>query len=219
MTFLKGVVGLPPPSLHCTSSLCRHWMVFREKREGRERLRRQPPGDYAEWITAENGCLSFKLPGGVHFSPSLIVRLCVQDRFRRPNKVPSLDETVWCSTLWSRWGYSGSTAAMFVLDKATGWDGVPCVYVPKNSLSHKKTDPLDNFQTNQSCAHSLTPQYTPFPLLQTTAEFISWYLYWPIPYWAWSCLSCLTWYLLKLILFTITLKQNFVGSTCQKATW
>lgn len=52
-----------------------------------------PPGDYTEWITAGNGCPSFKLPGGVHFSPGLIVWLCVQDRFRRPNKVPSLEET------------------------------------------------------------------------------------------------------------------------------
>lgn len=53
----------------------------------------QSPGDYVEWITPGNGCLSFKLPGGVHFSPGLIVQLCVQDRFSRPNKVPSLDET------------------------------------------------------------------------------------------------------------------------------
>ena len=68
-------------------------------------------------------------------------------------------------------------------------------------ILHKpfKTDPLDIFQTNQSCARSLVPQFFLFffpssssahlfPLLQTTAEFISWYLHQAVPYGAGSCL-------------------------------
>lgn len=70
-------------------------------------------------------------------------------------------------------------------------------------ILHKplKTDPLDVFQTNQSCARSLVPQlflfFFPsssssyahlFPLLQTTAEFISWYLHQAVPYGAGSSL-------------------------------
>ncbi len=62
-------------------------------------------------------------------------------------------------------------------------------------ILHKlvKTDLLDIFQTNQSYAHSLVPQLVffavhLFSLLQTTAEFISWYLHQSIPYGVGSCL-------------------------------
>lgn len=67
-------------------------------------------------------------------------------------------------------------------------------------IHHKllKTDPLAIFQTNQSCAHSLAlnfffgppPTTTAhlFALLQTAAEFISWYLHQSIPYGVPSCL-------------------------------
>lgn len=69
---------------------------------------------------------------------------------------------------------------------------MPCA-LARLEILHKplKTDPLDIFQTNQSCAHSPVPQlllssFLPsahlFPLFQTTAEFISWYLHQSIPY-------------------------------------
>lgn len=109
----------------------------------------QPPGDYTEWITAGNGCPSFKLPGGVHFSPGLIVGLCLQDRFR-----PAQERPVFSGdSLMQRFLISAGThRAPPRLERVRRQKpAVMCGNPPS-------TDPPDVFQTNRSSARPFAPQ-------------------------------------------------------------